>query len=218
VRSYLRRLGLFLLGLGGSALASCADTDIRPPPDVVFALFDPAASPPQIPLPNDLTGQPAPLDAPAVASFSGPLDPGTVQPQSVLAIDLTTQTPIIVSGIVFDPSTNRIVVMPPAGGWPLGHRVAIVLRDRASGLQGAAGQPVVASPAFYFARSQTPISNCTAPAVNCTSASSVIPVEQAIGLERLRQGFAPLFAGLEAFGIPRNEVVLAWTFTVAGDV
>ena len=46
----------------------------------------------------------------------------------------------------------------------------------------------------------------------------MIPVEQAIGLEMLRQGFAPLLAGLEALGIPRNEVVLAWTFTVASDM
>ena len=41
-------------------LCGCFDTDVRPPPDVVFAVFDPAALPPRIPLPNDLTMLPAP--------------------------------------------------------------------------------------------------------------------------------------------------------------
>jgi hypothetical protein len=210
----MRRIGLFLLGMGGALVVGCTDTDIRPPPDVVFAIFDPSASPPQIPLPNDLTGQAAPRDSPAAASFSGALDPATVLPTDVLAINVMTGAPLALSGITFDATTDRIIVLPPAGGWPRG-RIAIVLLDGANGLRGANGQPVVASPAFYFARLTVPISNCTMPAANCTSASSVIPVDQAIGLELLRQNFAPLLAGLEAMGIRRDEVVLAWTFTVA---
>ena len=80
-------------------------------------------------------------------------------PTDVLAIDLVSMMPLAVSSIAFDPNTNQIVVMPPATGWPRGHRIAIVLRDGTNGLRGAGGQPVVASPAFYFARSTTPISN-----------------------------------------------------------
>jgi pimeloyl-ACP methyl ester carboxylesterase len=53
------------------------------------------------------------------------------------------------------------------------------------------------------------------PASNCTSASPFIPVDQAIALEGLRQQLAPLLAAAEANGIPRNEVVLAWTFTIS---
>jgi len=200
--------------LAVSLAASCTTTDLTAPPDVVFALFDPAGEPPQIPLPNDLAmlgGQPNSL---AVASFSQALDPASVRADDVIAIDLAAAAPIIGIAPSFDPATNRLLVMAPAAGWPAG-RVAIVLRGGESGLRGASGEPVVATPAFYFARSTKPISNCTAPAPDCTSATSVLAVEQAVGLERLRQAFAPLLAAVEARGIARRDVVLAWTFTVA---
>jgi hypothetical protein len=116
---------------------------------------------------------------------------------------------------VFDMALERIVITPPATGWPPG-RIAIVLLDGGSGLIGLRGEQVVASPAFFFTTSTTPVSNCVMPAPDCTSASPLLlTVPQAIALENLRLALDPLLAGLEAQGIARAAVPLAWTFTVA---
>jgi hypothetical protein len=79
-----------------------------------------------------------------------------------------------------------------------------------------AGEPGVASPAFFFPRATRPIATCVERAPDCRSASPLLPLEQAIGLEQLRQGLAPLFAGLEAAGLAREQVIVAWAFTVSG--
>jgi hypothetical protein len=209
-RSSRSLIGLTALLICGAT--GCYDTDVRPPPDVLFALFDPAAMPPQIPLPNDLTGQPAPPDAVAMASFSGLIDPATITPQSVIVLDVTTMMPVL--GVT-DPASTQISVKPPPGGWPVGHRIAIAMVGSPSGLKGVGGVPVVASPAFFFARGENPVSNCVMPARDCVSATPVIPVEQAIALEKLRQALAPLIKALVALGVSRDEIVLAWTFTIS---
>src|SRR5262249_36482851 len=100
------------------------------------------------------------------------------------------------------------------GGWPLGHRIAIALVGSPSGLVGANGEPVVASPAFFFARGPNPVSNCAAPAPNCTSATPALTLAQAIGLEQLRQALAPLIDALVPQGIPRDQLAIVWTFTI----
>jgi hypothetical protein len=207
-------VSLLLCACAFACAAGCNDTDLTPPPTVVFALFDPAAMPPVLPLPNDLTGIAAPTTSPAFAAFSGPLDPATIRADDVLVIDLVTMMPATGATAVFDASSNRLVIMPPPAGWPAGHRIAVVLLGGANGLKGPGGEPVVASPTFFFATSTKPFSNCTTPAPNCTSASPFIPVDQAIGLERLRLAFAPLFTALAAKGIAISDVVLAWTFTI----
>ena len=45
---------------------ACEDTSLRPPPAVVFAEFDPAASPPVVPTPTDLARNPATGDRKSV--------------------------------------------------------------------------------------------------------------------------------------------------------
>ncbi len=205
---------------GAAAVAAvcfvgCADTTVRPQPQAVFAVFDPGGMPPQIPLPNDLTMMPAPANAPAVAQFSGPLDPATISAQSVLVLDATAMAPIAGARPAFDAATNRLVIAPPDTGWPVGHRIAIALRGSPGGLAGTGGVPVVATPTFFFVRGANPVSNCTAPAADCASATPVLSTEQAIALERLRQAFAPLVTTLAAIGVPRDQLALAWTFTVS---
>src|SRR5262249_23311399 len=116
----------------------------------------------------------------------------------------------------FDATNDQLSIAPPASGWPIGHRIAIAIRGSNGGLKGMDDIPVVASPAFFFARSNAAISNCTAPAPNCVSNTSALTVPQAIGLEQLRQALAPLITAIVAGGIPRNELALVWTFTVGG--
>jgi hypothetical protein len=184
----------------------------------VFALFDPSAMPPQIPLPNDLTRQPATAHDLAVESFSGPVDPASITPQSVIAVDLVTRMPLPIMVTVVDPVAplppNSLSVSPPPGGWPIGHRIAIAIVGNPIGVAGVGGAPVVASPAFYFARSAKPISNCSMPAPDCKSATPVLSLEQAINLEALREALAPVIEGFVAAGIPRSALAIVWTFTI----
>jgi hypothetical protein len=201
------------------AVAGCWDTNTRPFPQVVSAIFNPAGMPPQIPLPNDLTMQPAPPNAVAAAAFSGLIDPTTITPMSVIVLDLVTMTPLIGATVTFNATAMpapELLIMPPPNGWPIGHRVAIALVGSPSGLVGVGGLPVVATAPFFFARGPNPVSNCAATAPGCTSTTPAIPVDQAISLEALRQGLAPLVGALEQLGIPRAELALAWTFTIAG--
>jgi hypothetical protein len=206
------KTGRIYLPLIAASLAACADTTITPPPDVVFALFDPAGTPPELPLPNDIAMFSGHPDSVTVTSFSAALDPASVRFDDVIAIDLVMMSPIVGIGPSLDSGMAQLSIMPPATGWPLG-RVAIVLRGGDTGLRGAGGQPVVATPTFYFARSPSPISNCTS-ALDCTSATPVLTTEQAVALEGLRQAYAPLLAAVEARGLSRNDIVLVWTFTV----
>jgi len=144
---------------------------------------------------------------------SAPIDPATLTHSTVLVLDATTGQPLD-SGFALDPDTGQVLhVTPPAGGWPVGHQIAIAVHGE---VFSVAGEPVVASPAFFFARAARPIATCVELAPDCRSASPLLPLEQAIGLERLRQGLAPLFAGLEAVGIAREQVIVAWAFTVSG--
>ncbi len=210
-----RRFVRSAAGLCLCCAIGCADTDVRPPPQVVVAEFDPSAMPPQIPLPNDLTMMPAPPTSPAFATFSGPIDPATISAMSVIVIDTNAMAPILGATATFDSATNRLVVMPPPSGWPVGHRVAIALRGSPGGLLAPGGIPVVASPAFFFARSATPVATCATPMPGCMSTTPALPLEQAIPLEQLREALAPLVNALEQLlGVPRGELALAWTFTV----
>jgi hypothetical protein len=195
------------------AAAACDEHDLSAPPPAVFALFDPAGMPPTIPLPNEVAMLAAQPNTPAVASFSGALAPASVRADDVLAIDLGTATPIVGVSPTFDPTTAHLVVMPPPTGWPVG-RVAVVLRAGETGLRGANNEPVVATPAFFFARSPLPVASCTSPQPGCSSMTPVLTLSQAIGLEQLRQAYAPLFAALDARGLPRDQVALLWTFVV----
>src|SRR4051812_31383647 len=165
----------------------CFDTEARPPPDVDFAIFDPAGMPPRIPLPNDLTMLPAPANAPAVAAFSAPVNSASITPASVIVLDVVAMAPVSGATAAFDPQANRLIISPPPTGWPIGHRIAIALRGGSGGLMGEGGVPVVASPAFYFARSATPLVTCAPAGANCASVTPALPLDQALALEQLRQ-------------------------------
>jgi hypothetical protein len=205
------------MALACCGAAGCYDTGIRPPPKAIFALFDPAAMPPVIPLPNDLTMMPASPSAVAEETFSGPIDPASISVRSVIVVDLVTMLPIFNATVTLDPTIpgqSQIKIMPPPNGWPVGHRIAIALVGSPGGLVGEGGVPVVASPAFFFARGPNAVATCSMPTPTCASTTPALSLAQAIGLEQLRQALAPLIDALVAQGIPRDQLAIVWTFTV----
>ncbi len=202
--------------LGGFA-GGCVDTDLAEPPPAVFALFDPSTTPPTIPLPNDITMTAAQPDSVAHSSFSGPVDRSTLRAGTVMVIDATTSAPLIMASFALDEMATTLDVSPPTGGWPVGHRIAVVVRGSPGGLVGAKGEPVVASPAFYLVRSTSPLVQCPATGP-CVSTTPLLTAQQAFVLEQLRVALAPLLDSVQALGVPRSEIVLAWTFTVGPPV
>src|SRR5262245_34026922 len=212
--------------------AACANTDVRPPPRVTFAQFDPTASPPVLPTPTDLARDPttgritiplAPNASPAerefaaylesldgfppsshaTAPFSAPLAQNTLTPNNVIVLDLTAKAPV--SGATFTAIGTTLDVIAPGGAWIAGHTYGIGVRGGANGVHAADGQQVVASPTFFFARSTTPI-----PPMN-----ALLSQPQSVALEQLRLALAPLVDAFTAAGLPRNELAVAWSFTIS---
>ena len=127
------------------ALGACApDIPETPPPQVVVARFDPAATPPVVPSPNDLaldpaTGRPAiplppnataadeefvaylgslngfPASSTATATFAGAVDPASVTPAAVRVIYLTDGTPVTPSLGLSTPEPGTPMILSITG-------------------------------------------------------------------------------------------------------
>jgi hypothetical protein len=145
-----------------------------------------------------------PFESIAEAAVSGPLDPATVDPSSVVVVDITlfraavlasTSTgSSIVQGLEpqFDPSRNVIVVPPPTAGWTRAHQYAVLVLtpspEHAAGVRGASGEAVIGSPAWALVSSTRslvacPNGNLAAP--SCALAVDVIPSAESDPVKRL---------------------------------
>jgi hypothetical protein len=237
---------LLLLAVG------CRGELESPPPVVpaVVARFDPLASPPVIPLPNDLAlvnGHPAipdlptdspaqrelnaylrtldgfPPDSTATAAFTAPLDPSTARPPgtdaagSALVFDLTAATLLSDGQLHVSVSADGLTLqIVPAKRWKSGHTFAILLFGGSdpNGLRGANGDPVLASPAFFFLRAPKPLVDPAGqPTVFGLDAAMAQMIEPARAqLDRL---LAPLFATPPLQTRRRADLALAWAFTIS---
>lgn len=259
----MKRFLVSLLLLAGACTPSVPQSG--PPGNTVVVQFDLSATPPVVPSPNDLAidadaGKIAvpssPTDTPAQTEFnqqylgtlggfpyestatvlvSGALDPSTVGPSAVVALDLTTNAPVALAPS-YDPTSNTIAIPPPGGGWTRAHRYAIALVAAASGaatggLRGLNGEPVIGSPSWALVSSPSPLVDCpngdlTSP--SCTLAVDVIPstltdptarlaqqLQNAKQLEAIRLGYNPLLAAVEmSRSVPLAQIPILWTFTV----
>ncbi|MFP2910585.1 hypothetical protein ACLESD_37210 [Pyxidicoccus sp. 3LFB2] len=179
---------------------------------------------------NTLNGFPTSISASTTVKD---LDPRSVDTDSVKVIDLYEGTPLsrpvprdVV--IAYNEDTDRINVIAPSG-WPKGGRFAVVLIGGENGLKSTAGDKVIPSATWAFASSPEPLVTCqdlTAP--NCRAATEIIPSTEsdpalriadqtrtALLLEQLRRGYAPILnLAVEKFSVPREDILLLWTFTV----
>ncbi|GMU60474.1 MAG: hypothetical protein AMXMBFR34_22370 [Myxococcaceae bacterium] len=205
--------------------------------------FNPAASPPKVPTPtnlilsngkvnipidptwtdaykefvgdylNQLNG--FPVSSPATGTILGSdVDGATVTDETVLVLDAATGTSIA-AGITYDVAKRTINVAPPTGGWGRGRTIAIAVLGGADGVQGTNGQGVAASDAWALARSAAPLVDCQTLGPGCKSVVTAVTVSdlQAIGLEGLRRGYAPVLDALEELGHPRKDVSGLWVFS-----
>ncbi|MBI3184322.1 MAG: hypothetical protein HYZ28_19485 [Myxococcales bacterium] len=210
-------------------------------------VFNPSATPPQVPVPNDLAIDPltglvnAPIDpsapeaqqeftrdylntldgfpvsATATASLLGAdLDPASVTAQTVLLVNLTGG-PAVTPTIGYDSDKRTVKVAPPATGWPKGARFAVAVLGGASGAKTSSGGTLVGSDVWALARSAASLVTCQDLAdATCAPTITAAPLtkEEALKLEALRRGYAPVLVALEAQGVVRADVALLWTFRV----
>ncbi len=167
----------------------------------------------------------------ASAPTSAPLDMDTVDDSDNLLVLDETGTKIIPSdqrSVTFDATDNLLDIIPNEG-WDVGHTYVIAVRGYENGVKSAAGKTVVADVVFYLLR-QSESLTCgavTAEAVSddCKFYKLLIQQdpdhpeavrENLLALEETRQMMASsgLWDGLNLFGMPKEEVAVAWAFPI----
>ena len=142
------------------------------------------------------------LNTPIYTTFSGELDPDSLA-GNVLLLRSGAPDPVP-AATVWSPTERRVYVQPAE---PLleGTTYTVVVLDD---VLDASEQPIVSDQVFTFLKSRTPL-------VDFRNYSSVpaLDDQSAASLEPLRNLFAPTFNMLDAAGIARTDVAVAWSFT-----
>ena len=108
---------------------------------------------------------------------------------------------------IYQDANNDLVLVPNASAFAIATTYAAVVTK---GITDTNGNTIGESVPMFLVKSDDPLLN-----TDGESVSSLVDDEQAATLEQIRQGFAPLFAGLEAgFGQAREDISLMFTFTV----
>ena len=209
--------------------------------------FNPAASPPSVPTPNDLaisrtTGLVnAPIDDAGTAAqkeftadylntlngfpvsavgtaevLGGDLDPASITSDTVFVVPLSggdlAGDPIL----SYDPLTRTLKIAPPGGSWGKGRLLALVVAGGKNGVKKVGGGTVVGTETWALVRSANSLVTCADLASpDCQPAITAAPLtrDQALGLEGLRRGYAPVLDQIDTMiGVPRSEVALMWIF------
>ena len=225
--------------------------------NVVVVNFDPAAAVPVVPAPNDLaknraTGKLAipsepnasaaqkefndsylntldgfPFESTGSVTVSAELNPASVTPLSVIALDITNAAAPTQVAIAPAYANKTIKIPPPATGWLKGHSYAVALNSGTGGLTGAQGQKVIGSSTWSLISGTSPLVTCPDLKTNCAPAIDVIPsresdpaakladqTSKALQLEQLRLAYKPLLDGLALKGLPRESLPIVWTFSI----
>ena len=227
--------------LGIASLLGCAEKlTLETSPDVIPAIWDPVGG--VLPTPtnlvyNDVTERldlpldgdlpPAelefrqylnsldgyPLQSSLTIPMGGDVNEGTIN-ASFLMIDTTDNRPVKLRA-TYEPATQKIIAKarpdnPDEATLQPGRTYAFGLAGYGIGAEGANGEVIVADSAFYLVRSER----------NLTKHPDAMPGESreqkrevAQTLEDLRQDLQPLYAAMQARGIPRMDIASASMFT-----
>ncbi|MCP3105187.1 hypothetical protein LZ198_40595 [Myxococcus sp. K15C18031901] len=177
---------------------------------------------------NSLNG--FPTTATAATTVKG-LNPATVTAETVKFLDVYEGTPLakpVTPVIGYREETNQIT-LNANGGWPKGGRYAVFIIGGEKGPKTTKGKGIIGSATWGFASSKNSLVTCedlTDP--TCSTATELIPsvktdpaerladqTNSALRLEQVRRAYAPLLdAAVAKFGVAREDIVLAWTFSV----
>ncbi len=117
--------------------------------------------------------------------------------------------------ITYNPALKQLALTPAGGSWGKAHTIAIALLGGANGIKSTSGRHLVGTDAWSLVRSPSTLVDCATLSPSCKSVVKAAPISdlQAIGLESLRRGYAPLLDTLEADGVPRKDVAALWVFS-----
>lgn len=135
--------------------------------------------------------------------FSAAIDPATAAGTVRLFEASTGQAVAFVTQFSAEAG-NTLFIQPTA---PLSEHTRYLVAITTE-LLDSAGKPVASDVVFAFAKSEEPL-------IDSAGYSRFVAITDADAnaLEPLRQGYVPLFEGLAAAGLARNQVAVAWAFT-----
>ncbi len=170
-----------------------------------------------------------PTDLPASAPASVPLDMETVvNPDTLLILDSTGSRLLPADQVLvtFDATDNSLEILPTQG-WDVRHLYVVAVKGYADGVRAADGTEIVADVTFYLLRQPESLTcgAVTTDAIPDDCKFFRLLLQQApenpeavranlLALEQTRQGIvgAGLWDALELFGMPRDEIAVAWAF------
>jgi hypothetical protein len=200
-----RTLGLLLLLVAGACAPDIAQDPA--PPLAIIVQFDPGASVPVVPVPNDLAKDPEtgkivvppkegetaaqrefnesyigtldgfPFESTAEVLLTGDVDAETVTPKTVLVLDITKGAVAVTAAPRYDTDKLAISVPPPKGGWLRAHRYAVAIIGGDGGIRGARGEAVVGSATWALVSGTDPLVECFTPE-KCAPAVDIIPSDK----------------------------------------
>ena len=164
---------------------------------------------------NTLNGFPA--SAGASASIVGEtLNPATVNASTVKIIVVKGE-PLAGDPVIgYNATSNQITLTPSGGSWGTKRTIAVAIVGGPNGAKSVSGKSVVGTDAWALVRSPATLVDCVTLGATCKSVVTAAPIsnEQAIGLEGLRRGYAPILDLLEqANGVTRQNVAALWVFS-----
>lgn len=168
------------------------------------------------------------------STFKGKLDPQSlVLGTTVRIVDVTAgDAEVLDASLTYDAASDSMRLRPPAAGWQMGHSYGVALVGGAKGIRDEQGRAVIGSDAWALMRSRAALVTCTdAKNPDCKATLDVFPAASAVKAERVAEQFAaairaeavrlhykPMLDRLEAKGLAREDVALAFSFRVTDQV
>lgn len=181
-----------------------------------------------------------PTSSGATATFDGELLGTSVTPLGVRVFEVSDTgavtptaltTTLVYTAADEGASKSKINIVPPATGWEPGKRYAVALVGGKDGLKASVtDKQVVGSATWSFLRASKPLVTCTdLTSPDCATATEIIPSSvkdtaanrladqssKALLLERLRLKYKPVVEKLISDSVPREEILLVWSFKIA---
>ncbi len=173
--------------------------------DSASFVFDPSATPPRVPSPNNLAIKQGlvassldPASSPAAQEWTRtwlntlngfpattsagvdiaqqPLDPSTLTERTVRVISLAGEPLVAAPTITWNSQLKRLVLTPAGGSWGGARTVGVVVLGGESGVKGIGGKRLVGSQVWALVRSAAPLVDCEVLGPSCSSFVKAAPI------------------------------------------
>ncbi len=150
----------------------------------------------------------------AKISFSGALDPNSINEETVrvIRVEDSTYTPVeaVIKGEPAE-APETLIITAPGMGWKRGAQFFISVVGGTNGLRGQYGENVVADAAFWFLRQEESLLDHTRAMPGATPEERL---EKAEALEDIRQDLYPFFEHMKTTGLERGSIAHLWSFNI----